>query len=339
MVVVTRQRQSGVVLVVALLVVALVASSAVAFSDNFQLFNARSENRWHGDQAAAYLLGAESLAIAVLEDDIQTSSIDHLNEDWARRLSPFDIEGGSLSAYIEDAQSQFNINLLAQKTAYLDSESLASDDPLRFTEPQRRFIRLLQTFDELSLSVDESIAILESIVDWLDRDDVLTGFGGAERDYYETREQPYSPANGLFVSTGELRIVKHIDKRLYEMLLPHIVVLPEDQGLNVNTASIVLLRTLQASNELAPLSRYDAEMLHQQRKGKHYLSVKRFLASAEVQQLGDEQNAIDGTGLTVNSDYFLLYAKAAVVRQHRYMKSLLARRGETVMPVQRQNYL
>ncbi len=335
----TKQKQSGVVLVVALLVVALVASSVVAFSESFQLYSARSENRWHGVQAQAYLLGAESLAIAVLKDDVQSSSVDHWEEDWARKLSPFEIEGGSLLAHIEDAQGRFNINLLAEKSAYLDSEHLAVDDPLRFTESQRRFIRLLQTFDEANLSVDDAIAIVESIIDWLDKDGLVTGFFGAEREYYENLDSPYSPANRLFVSTGELRLVKRIDTQLYQLLLPHIVVLPVRQGINVNTASLTLLRTIQVSNTLLPLSLYDAELLQQDRKGKHYLSVNAFLASEVAQSIRSEKDSIDGSGLTVSSDFFLLYAKAVVVRQHRYMTSLLARQGETVIAVQRQNFL
>jgi general secretion pathway protein K len=330
--------QSGVVLIVALLIAALVASIAVAFAGNFQLQGARSENRWHGEQAQAYLLGAESLAKVLLEDDIQSSSYDHLSEDWAKKVDPFPVEGGWLSARIEDVQGRFNLNALAGKVDLPNSEDLPAHDPARFTVAQRRFIRLLQTFDSVPLSLDDAIAVTEAVMDWLDQDSDVTGFAGAESDYYASLEMPYYIANRPFADVSELRLVRHMSQELYQVLRPFVVVLPDAQGLNINTMSIKLFRTLQSDKALEPLSFYDAEQLVQAREGKYYRSVKAFLASDEVRRLTASLGNLQSEGLAVSSRYFVLYADVSLVRQRRQLTTLLARHGETVATVRRRDY-
>ncbi|BFM17710.1 GspK family T2SS minor pseudopilin variant XcpX [Maricurvus nonylphenolicus] len=332
------KHQSGVVLIIALLIAALVASIAVAFAENFQLQGARSENRWHGGQAQAYLLGAESLARVLLEDDIQSNATDHLNEDWAKKVAPFAIEGGWLSARIEDAQGRFNLNALAGKVDSPNIEDLSAHDPVRFTVAQKRFIRLLQTFEAVPLSLDEAISVTEAVIDWLDQDNDTTGFSGAESDYYASLDTPYRIANRRFVDVSELRLVRHMSAALYQALLPYVVVLPGTQGLNINTASLKLLRTLQSANELEPLSTYDAEQLILAREGSYYRSVKAFLNSEEGRQLAESTGNLQTEGLTVASGYFVLYAEVSLVRQRRQLTSVLVRNGESVTPVLRRNY-
>ena len=77
----------------------------------------------------------------------------------------------------------------------------------------------------------------ESIIDWIDEDNNVTGIGGAETAYYTSLDKPYRPANQLFASVSELRLVKGMTEELYLHLLPLVSALPEtDTQINVNTA-------------------------------------------------------------------------------------------------------
>jgi len=327
--------QKGAVLVMALLIVALVASLAVSFSSAFQLSLARGENRWHGAQATAYLLGSESLAVKALRLDAEDNKFDHLGEGWAEEYPPFPVDGGWFKGRVEDAQGRFNLNNLAgapqQNT---DSGSRAQ----AFGYDQRRFIRLLQTFEQVPVEQSEAIAIMEAVIDWLDTDDQPTGFGGAEAQYYEQQETPYHPANGWFSSVSELRLVRHVTPELYMALLPYVVVLPKDgTNLNVNTAAVQILRCLNDNNSLAPLSSQDAERVAQARGEGGYEEVADFYNSALAPVLPQGASFVND-GLSIASDYFLLTAEAQLVRQRRRLTSLLWRNNGEVKPVRRRDY-
>ena len=329
-------RERGAVLVMALLIVAAVASLAVSFAGSFQLSLARGENRWHGAQANAYLVGAESLGVLALErdreDDEKEGAVDHLQEIWAQPAETFPVEGGWVRASVEDAQGRFNLNSLTEKVSGGSRATLAD----RFTEPQKRFIRLLQTFEEVPLTLDEAVAITEAMIDWLDRDDTETGFGGAESSFYGQQERAYAPANALFTSATELRLIRGITPALYRELLPLVVVLPKEVPLNVNTAKQPLLRTMQHENELQPLPPEDAERLVSARPNEGYQNVREF-SDGEAMRTSLPQGAVlPEEGLAVASSYFLVHAESQLVRQRRRLTSLLKRPGEgDITPIQR----
>ena len=318
------ERQRGAVLVFAMVVLLVVAGLAATIATQFEFTIRAAENRIHGGQAQAYLGGTESLAIAILARDSRVSAnTDHLAEDWARKVPDFPVEGGWVRASLEDAQGRFNINSLAHKAR---GQSAASGEAARFTPAQRRFIRLLQTFEKTGLSQAESIAVTEAVVDWLDADDDVTGFGGAESDYYLRLQQPYRPANGPLVDITELRQVRLMTTELYQQLRDYLVALPQEVTLNVNTASIPLLQTINQQDELRPLDRYAAESVARWRDDSHaFESVEEFLQHEQLLALQSGENQVIADGLGIRSDYFLLRGEAEVVGHYRAIGSLLKR--------------
>jgi uncharacterized protein YqeY len=138
----------------ALLIVAVVAGLSIRFASDYQLGLARAEGRWHGVQARAYLQGAESLAAYLLGED--DPEVDGLHEPWAQPLPPFEVEGGWIMATIEDARARFNLNNLLSQF----DQQKAHNDPTRFTTDQRRFLRLLQSFEQAPISEDQAIELL-----------------------------------------------------------------------------------------------------------------------------------------------------------------------------------
>jgi general secretion pathway protein K len=59
--------------------------------------------------------------------------------------------------------------------------------------------------------------IIDSLKDWLDSgdDDAITGLSGAESDYYESLDPPYSCKNGPFDSLGEIALVQGVTPELF----------------------------------------------------------------------------------------------------------------------------
>lgn len=315
-------RQRGAGLIIALLIVSVAAGLAIRFAGDFQLGMARAESRWHGAQTRTYLRGAENMAAYLLAEFGPAPDLAYRGEEWDVEF-PFEIDEAWGFVAVDDASSRFNLNDLAGN---LNSEH-AHNDWQRFSEPQRRFIRLLQSFqNELPLHEDEAIAVLEAVVDWLDPDDETSGFGGAEADYYQSLDPPYRPANSEFVSVDELRLVRHMTPELMTLLRPHLVVLPAGQGLNVNTLSDRLLGTINAQDRLQPLTEMELGLLRQDWPPEGYFSnVQEFSGQGAWQSIGATPSI---EGLAVSTNYFLVTTQVALVQQRRSMESVL-RRTET----------
>ena len=105
-----RRYQSGVALVIAMLVFALATTLVVAMSSEFALFLKRAGNSFIAQQGLAYLRGGEELAGLVLRQDLESdqtneSRRDDLTEIWAQQMPPYALdEGGWLVGTLEDLQ-------------------------------------------------------------------------------------------------------------------------------------------------------------------------------------------------------------------------------------------
>ncbi|MDP5054000.1 MAG: type II secretion system protein GspK, partial [Congregibacter sp.] len=91
--------QSGVALVVALLVFAICAAVLVALQRDFDLSYRRALNSFVAEQSWAYLRGAEELAALALRMDYEADlgserARDDLNEIWAQDPVPYALDEG-----------------------------------------------------------------------------------------------------------------------------------------------------------------------------------------------------------------------------------------------------
>lgn len=323
--------QRGTVLVLVLLIVALVAALSVKFAAQYQLGLARAEARWHGAQARAFLAGTEEVAKLMFSVADTDPEIDFLGEDWSAQV-PIEDDGVSGVAQLSDASAQFNLNDLASP--------LVADKPIgnaeRYSEPQRRFIRLLQTFPELPLNQNEAEYLLEAVLDWIDADDAEAGMGGAEANYYQGLKEHYLPANAPFKSVDELRLVRGFNERpdLVVRLQAFVTVLPGDKvGLNINTIEPLspfgeginnLLLSINDAANLEPLSPAEAEQFISERPETGYPEPAAISGTWNKLFSG---RALVLDGLTVKTNFFWLNASVQLVDQRRSMRSLM-QRGE-----------
>jgi general secretion pathway protein K len=326
-----RHAEAGAALVVAMLVFAICAALIVAMQREFTLFYQRGANSLQAEQGYAYLRGAEELATLALVLDYDTDKErdiprDDLEEIWAQPATPYALdEGGWLMGSLEDLQGRLNLNGLAGGGGGQGSgQGQASE---RFTPAQAQFIRLLQTLEEPLVSEQEAIAITRSIADWIDADG-NTSPDGAEDDYYFSQTPAYRAANRPMSSVSELRAIANVSPELYLALAPLVTVWPQTaQPLNIHTAAVQVLRSINADDSLEPLAESDAQALAEQRDEAGFLDKAEFLAHPAF---ADKPMDKVAELLGESSAYFLLSARVEIADRELQLYSVLQRQQRRV---------
>ena len=355
--------QGGAALVVAMLVFALVSALMVGLQRDFTLTLQRGTHQLFSEQAWAYLMGAEGLAAMALQADSRTDAraevaADHLGEVWAQPTTPYPLDaGGWMSGRIEDLQGRLNLNLLAemqsggQKTPDAngsdDAEDVAEDmtadnppqqnsatsinDPTkRWNATQKMLIRLLQALGEVSLPLEEAMALTDAVTDFIDRD-AERRLNGAEEGDYRYADYPYLPANRPLASVSELRAVRGMTEPVYLALAPLVTVWPEASGrLNILTCPLPVLRSVNGGDQLSPLAEMEAQRLDELRREGEIGTVADLLADPafEGQSMGQLEPLLD-----IRSDWFLLDATVELVERERHLFSVLHRVPDSTVAV------
>lgn len=291
-----HRRQSGVALITALLITAIATVAAAAMASRQQLDIRRTANLLESDQGYLFALGVETWAREILTRDRRDNQIDHPEEDWATILPPIEVEGGLVAGRIEDMQGRFNLNNL------IDDEGAPSEEDIQ------RFGMLLNT-----LGLDRSLA--EPVVDWMDEDVDPRFPDGAEDDYYIGQEPGYRTSNSPMTSPSELLLVRGITPEAYAKLAPHIQALPARTTINVNTATVPVLRSL-----IQGLTESEAEQLVEDRGKEGYQSVQEFLDHPLVKDRQPPAGAID-----ISTEYFMVTANTRFGRDTTRLHTLVAR--------------
>jgi len=292
------QRQQGVALITAILVVALATTAAAAMMSRQQLDIRRSANLMEADQIRLYERGMVGWAGQILRRDREQGVVDHLKEEWATLLPPMPVENGQLAGYLEDMQGRFNLNSLL-KDGVKDELAVA------------RFRRLLAL-----LGLDQDLAT--AVVDWLDKD-IDMGFPGGAEDYvYLGRQPAYRAANRLMVSPSELLLIDGVGQEQYHKLAPFVAVLPAATGININTASAQVLMSLADG-----IDEKAAEQLQQGRGEGGYSDIGKFLAQDVF--AGRE---VSEEGLAIGSSYFMATSDISIGRIQQRHFDLLYRNDQ-----------
>jgi len=319
-----------VALVVALLVFALCATLLVAMQREFDLFYQRGANVLLGEQAHAYLLGAEALAAMALKLDYDTdlqreSPRDDLREVWAQPTAPYALdEGGWLMGELDDLQGRFNLNLLAAQ-----GPADTSGGQPEYTAAQRFFLRLLVA---LEVNLAEAMRVTDAIGDWLDADREPR-MNGAEDDYYAVQSPAYRAANRPLASVSELRAIAHVTPELYERLRPLVAVWPQAAApMNIHTMPVTLLQALGSDDGLQPLAPGTAQGLAQVRADIGFSSVEDLLALPAL-AVADSAGLLGLLG--ESSSWFLLSARVEIAGREQRLYSILQRDNRQISTVVR----
>jgi len=221
-----RKQERGAALLTVLLLVAVMAVLSASALEKLRLSTKVAANSVAIDQARAYAMAAEAIAMTRIGDLVEADPVKTtLAGDWNGRTTQLPVPGGLASMTVLDGGNCFNLN------------SVVSGDPAKGY--QRRPGGVTQ-FEALMIAIgipsDNAAQIAGALADWIDTDTV-PGPMGAEDDVYQNRDTPYRTANNLVADPSELRAVAGVTPEIYERLRPWVCALPDSDlsPINVNT--------------------------------------------------------------------------------------------------------
>ncbi len=281
--------QQGVALITALLVVSLATILAVSLVEHLFYDTRRTENILRLDQAQLYNANALEFGMSLLRLDRNANNeYDTLGEYNINNEQIYPVTGGQVFAKIIEQQGCFNLNNLSKT---------ASDLP----KNRQLYARLLN-----SRGIDIAIqnTLVDSLVDWLDADDISEP-QGAEFDYYIGLRIPYRTANNLLYSQSELRLVKGYTPDVIDRLQGFVCALPAvNTGINVNTASAEVLNSISGlANQGARIVADRDGSPNNPDDDAPFTQIEDFSTYAKGTL---KVNNLDPKGLQTYSEYFLL---------------------------------
>ncbi len=257
-------------------------------------------------------------AIALLIKDKLESETDSIQEDWANPdkivflLEDIPFEDGEIKLKISDELGKIQVNALV---AYPDGND--------FNEFQKNlwdsFLRIIIFERELPEEIDTS-CIINSVKDWLDFDDSITGLSGAESEYYQDSDTPYSCRNAPLSDLNQLAMIKGVASDLFynynKMLgIPEYMTVygMADSGstyagkININTAEANVIAALLPDD-----SRHLSSAICEYRQESSDLKFLHNLSSNTWYKnvSGCEDIEIDSSLITTSSDFFRIVSVA-----------------------------
>ena len=286
---VSLRQQRGVAIIMALFIVALVASMAYIMMARLERDTERTRLLLRNTQAMFYAEGS----IAWAKDQLCT--------DWQQRrpnqvvdAMPIQakvmINGYQMISTLEDMQGRFNLNNLTQSAA------------------QNDFVRLLR-FVYPDLTQEKAQRITQAIAARLS--------SSSANEQGQATEAP--PTTGLMhrrmVSLGELQQVPDMSPALFNALAPYVVALPTTTLINIQTASAPVFTTLGDTVTLET-----ANAIVQSREKNPFVSVAAFLSRDII-----KNHPVSAEKITVMSQYFLLTTRITIEKQQSVLYTLLTR--------------
>ncbi len=273
-----KMQQSGVAIITALLVVALVTSIAGFLAWRQQLWLRTVENQTHLAQAKGIARAALNLIRNELNNDAKRGQVpyDHPGEAWAVPIQSIPVEQGAAGGVVRDLQGRFNLNNLIDSAGQSSPSGVAAF---------RRLLVQLQLPPELA----------DYLLDWLDSNSEVSFGAGAEDSFYLALASPYRLANQRLVELKNLYRVRGFSPGIVEQLAPFVCILPKPTAVNINFTTPQVLRAV-----LPGLSPEMAAELVRRSQSQPYETVDRFR-----QDLPDDLKAqlAEGT-IDVSTRYF-----------------------------------
>jgi general secretion pathway protein K len=305
------ERQRGVALIMAVLIVALATILAVNVTFRGMMDQRRSSNLFALDQGFEVALGAEGWAADILRQDAQDSQTDHFGEIWAKSLAalPIDEGVGTVEGRLEDMQGRFNLNNLVFADGTTNEKAV------------KQLERILAMLD-----IEPTWAT--ALADWIDQD-VQPGFpDGAEDSVYTGQDPPHLAANMPVTRVSEIMVLPGFGVERYLRLKPYLSALPVGTPINVCTAPGVVLDSL--SDETREFSLNPDDLVNR-RKDACFPTLEDMRGS-----LGDEAYNQVKNSLTESSSYFRATIWVTIGTTQFTLYSLLARGATgTVRPALR----
>ena len=292
--------QRGVALLTALMILALAAILAYALMQQGTMTLDRAEGAQRAAQARALADGLFDYALIALARDAELAHVDSRAEEWAKPLPPLPVPQGVVTGRLEDLNGRINLN--------------------GFTGDQTQVAATLKMLTRLLEVLKLNPQIAGRIQDAIDADDSNIA-GGEDVDVMSRRPASRAP-NRALQHFSELRHLPGLSAEDYALISRYVSTLDNTVKLNVNTAEIPVLMSLDQgiSEELATKLWRDGQA--------NFVSIGDFVV--EVSRSGGPQNLAQiEPYLGVSSTDFVAYARIKLQGiEYRYTAQLDRARNE-----------
>ncbi len=201
----SMKQQSGIALVIVLWMLSLLIILAMGYSRMVRIETGLTANLVHSSQAKA-------IAEAGIWQSVTELLKPKIEQQWKTDGTEysFEFEQGIVNLNIIDETGKIDLN-----TAHTE---------------------LLQgLIESIDLPEENSLELLEAILDWRDKDN-LTRNHGAEDNDYRLRDFQYGAKDGPFNSLSELQLVMGMTTDIYKQLRPALTIYSNQSGINPNSA-------------------------------------------------------------------------------------------------------
>ncbi len=213
--------ERGAALMSVLLLVAVMAALAALSLDRLRLATRLGGGVAAMDQARAFALAGEAVALRRVPDLRRARAA-----DWAGRVFPMPVPGGSGTARLDDGGTCFNLNSLVAESA-----------PGQLTQRPRAVAQFAALMRLSGVNDGEAAAIAAATADWIDSDSI-PGPLGAEDEAYRSAATPYLTANQPMADVSELLAVRGVTPALFARLAPLLCALPSTDPTRINVNAL-----------------------------------------------------------------------------------------------------
>jgi general secretion pathway protein K len=198
-------RQSGIALVIVLWMLSLLIILAMGYSRMVRIETSLTANLIHTSQA-------RSLAEAGIWQSVSELLKPKIEQQWKT-------DGTTYSFEFEQGVVTINI---VNETGKIDLNTAHSE-------------LLHGLINSIELPEENDLTLLQSILDWRDKDNLVRNYGAEDEDYRQ-RDYHYGAKDGPFNSLSELQLVMGMTTAIYNQLKPALTIYSHQSGINPDSA-------------------------------------------------------------------------------------------------------
>lgn len=223
-------------------------------------------------------------------------------------MPPFPVEDGSVSGRLLDESGKFNLNNLT------NGEGAVNEDAKNW-------------FERLLVRVGLPAELSQAVIDWQDPNDEPAGPMGAESSYYQGLDPSYMAANTKFHRIEELKLVRGFEGKKYDLISPYISALPENTKLNINTASPLVLASIDEKLDMGTIEK---ELQARQQNLKFFQNVDELWQLNAFSAVDSEKKKQVSGLIDVKSNFFQAQIEVVLNNRKRQFTSALMRKDKQV---------
>ena len=315
--------QSGIALITVILIISVLVAAALELNRSSRADVNDAANLSDGIKLGYIAKSGFYGAAALLAN--ATNNYETLRDDWAHAeilsaQSKSFFPAGYFTVRIEDEKGKIPLNKLV-------TDGTADGD--RKAPLIQAMLRRLLLLPEFDLEEARVVEIVDAIIDWIDKNEDVTG-RGAESSYYLSQALPYTAKNAPLDCIDELLMIKGITSELFAGTkekpgLAQFVTIYGTGAVNINTAPKMVLRALPAvmANNPVEITAEWADQMDDYRraKGNNLSSVDWYKKVPGMEGITINPDLIE----MQKSNFFKIYSTGVVDKMEQRLSGVIQR--------------